>query len=176
MATRTVDSYFDRLSRELSDLPSPQRHELLDELRSHVEEALATTPDPSEADVRNVLEQLGKPADIAEEARLRFEVTRARPTWREWTAVMLLATGTLMMQVFLLLGLLAWLIVVVLTVSSRVWTAKDKAIGVLAFPIAELVIVLGIRVGGHNEIIPIALALFGIPLVCAVYLGYRLRR
>src|SRR2546428_4919455 len=98
MAARTVDSYFDRLNRELSDLPSAQRHELLEEIRNHVEDALATTPHPSEADIRNVLEHLGEPADIAEEARERLGIRRTRQTWREWTAVLLLATGTLMMQ------------------------------------------------------------------------------
>ena len=45
----------------------------------------------------------------------------------------------------------------------------------LAFPIAELVIVLMIRTGTHS-ILPVAMALFGIPLLFAVYLGYRLRR
>ncbi len=175
MGTRTVGSYFDRLDRELSDLPSARRHELLEELRNHVEDALATTSDPSESDVRNVLEQLGEPADIAEEARQRFGITRTRPTWREWTAVMLFATVPLMMQVFLLAAALAWVIMIVLVVTSRVWTARDKTIGVLALPSTEIVILLWLRAEGHAGIVPIALTLFGIPLVCAVYLGYRLR-
>lgn len=175
MAAHTVDAYFDPLKRELSDLPPEQRRDLVEGIRSHVEDALATTPDPSEAEVRNVLEQLGEPAGIAEEARQRFGISRTRPTWREWTAVVLLATGALLMEVYPILGPLAWLVTVVLVVTSTVWTPKDKAVAVLAFPIAELVIVLLIRTGTHS-ILPVAMVLFGIPLLFAVYLGYRLRR
>ena len=175
MAQQTVDDYLDRLNRALSGMPSEQRRELLEEIRNHVEDALAAIPEPSEADVRNVLEQLGAPGEIAEEARRRSGLTASpNPTWRDWTAVLLLATGAVIMQVSVPLGSLAWIVAVLLIVTSRVWTTRDKAIGVLAVPLGEIFVFLWLRIE-PDAFIPIVLAVIGVPLICAVYLGYRLR-
>jgi uncharacterized membrane protein len=72
---RAVDDYLARLERAMSDLPSSRRKELLDEIREHIEAALAELePGASEADVRNALERLGEPEDIAKEARERLGI------------------------------------------------------------------------------------------------------
>src|SRR5437667_30930 len=80
---------------------------------------------------------------------------RRRPSWREWTVVVLLGTGALMMQVYVVLGPLAWIAEVLLVATSQVWTARDKVVAILAFPIAEVAILLLIRASPVG-IVPIA--------------------
>jgi len=63
-----VNDYFDQLDKALLPMPRLRRHQLLDELRAHVEAARAGSPADSEAAVREVLERLGDPEDIAAEA------------------------------------------------------------------------------------------------------------
>jgi uncharacterized membrane protein len=134
MTRQTVKAYLDRLERELVDLPDDRRRELIDEIRAHVDEALASMPDPSEADVRNVLDRLGEPADIAEEARERFDIPRVTPTWREWAAVVLLPFGALLIAVVRVWGVLGWVLGAILLLSSPIWSRRDKILGLLLFP------------------------------------------
>ena len=133
MTRQTVDVYLDRLDKELADLPLDRRRELIDEIRGHIAEALLSVADPTEADVRNVLDRLGDPADIAAEARDRFDVPRVTPTWREWAAVVLLPFGALLgtLSGF---GLLGWVFGAILLLTSGVWSRRDKALGLLLFP------------------------------------------
>lgn len=197
MTRQTVDTYLDRLGRELSDLPVDRRRELIEEIQGHINEALASTPDPGEADVRNVLERLGDPADIAEEARERFGVRRATPTWREWTAVVLLPFGGLLILVLGVLGTLGWILGAIFLLSSRIWTLRDKVIGLLLFPGGLLLpLILLLRVGqqcvssttnGHTVEsctgyslppalgIPLLIILVVTPLVVAAHLASTLR-
>jgi uncharacterized membrane protein len=134
MTRQTVEAYLDRLDKELADLPDDRRRELIDEIRGHIDEALASMPDPSEADVRNVLDRLGEPADIAAEARERSEIPRATPTWREWTAVVLLPFGALLIAVVGIWGVLGWVLGAILLLSSPIWSGRDKMLGLLLFP------------------------------------------
>ena len=59
----------------------------MDEIAGHIAEARAGVEHETEADVRNILEGLGDPADIAEDARERFDVPAAagqyKPGWME---------------------------------------------------------------------------------------------
>ncbi len=198
MLTRqTVETYLDRLARELSDLPVDRRRELIEEIRGHIDEALASTPDPGEADVRNVLERLGDPADIAEEARDRFGVRRASPTWRDRAAVALLPFGGLLVLVLGILGTVGWVLGAIFLLSSRIWSLRDKVIGLLLFPGGLLLpLILLLRVGetcvssttnGHTVGsctgstlppalgIPLLIVLVVTPLVVAAYLASKLR-
>ncbi len=135
MMTRpTVEAYLDRLEKELVDLPDDRRRELIDEIRGHIDEALASMPDPSEADVRNVLDRLGEPADIAAEARERFDITRVTPTWRDWAAVVLLPFGALLIKVIGVWGVLGWVLGAILLLSSPIWSRRDKILGLVLFP------------------------------------------
>jgi uncharacterized membrane protein len=56
------------LEAEVRDLPRSRRQELLAEIHEHIDSALADAPAHGEAKVRNVLNRLGDPSDIAEEA------------------------------------------------------------------------------------------------------------
>ena len=134
MAGQTVDRYFERLERALADLPPERRRELMEEIRDHVDQSLSSHPDPTEAEVRNVLDRLGDPAEIASEARERFGVRRARAARTDWAAVFLLPFGGLLVLVVGTLGALGWVLGAILLLISRVFSPRDKAIGVLLFP------------------------------------------
>lgn len=60
-----VEDYLRRLDAAASALPAHQRNELVSEIRDHLREALRQTPAGDEAAVRNVLERLGPPEEIA---------------------------------------------------------------------------------------------------------------
>jgi hypothetical protein len=66
---RLVDEWLDRVERAAADLPPDQRGELLADLREHIAVARADLSPETEAGVRTILERLGDPAMIAEEAR-----------------------------------------------------------------------------------------------------------
>lgn len=60
-----VDDYLRRLDAAASALPAYQREELVSQIRDHLQEALRQTPAGDKAAVRNVLERLGPPEEIA---------------------------------------------------------------------------------------------------------------
>jgi uncharacterized membrane protein len=128
MATQAVKEYLHDLEAELRDLPRSRRQELLGEIHEHIDSALAEAPAHDEAEVRNVLDRLGEPSDIAEEARHRFGVPRQRSRGLEIAAVILLPIGGLIIPV------IGWFIGVILLWSSRVWTTGEKLAGTLLFP------------------------------------------
>lgn len=67
-AEQIVNDYFEQLGRALLPMSRHRRDQLLDELRSHVESARTGSPVDSEAAVREALERLGDPEEIAAEA------------------------------------------------------------------------------------------------------------
>jgi hypothetical protein len=143
MARGTVDRYLHDLDEELRDLPDARRKELLGEIREHIDSALAEAPPGDEADVRNVLERLGEPADIAEEARQRFGIVRAKPGLRETLALILLPIGGVIVPV------LGWIVGAILLATSNVWTNREKVVGLLLFPGGLLpAVALGLGAGG----------------------------
>ena len=92
-ADRLVDDYLKRLKDELRDLPRAHRRELTDEIAGHIAEARANVPVESEAEIRNLLERLGDPAEIAAEERERLDVRPRRAGWIEILALILLPVG-----------------------------------------------------------------------------------
>ena len=119
-----AEDYLERLERAAAHLPRARRRELVDEIEAHIVEAVG--PDPTEVEVRNVLERLGTPEEIAD-----AEAPRPAPKPRMGTAeratVWLLPLGGFAVGVGWLLGLfLLW--------NSRAWTLRDKLIGTLLIP------------------------------------------
>jgi hypothetical protein len=131
---KLVERYLKHLKVELDDLPRERRREIVDEIAGHIAEARAGLEDETETDVRNILEGLGDPADIAEDARERFEVQPPAPTapyepgWLEVGALVLLLVGGLVVPV------VGWLAGVVLLWLSNAWNVRDKVIGTLFVP------------------------------------------
>jgi hypothetical protein len=60
-----VDDYLRRLDAAASALPAHRRDELVSQIRDHLQEALRQVPAGDKAAVRNVLERLGPPEEIA---------------------------------------------------------------------------------------------------------------
>ncbi|HEV2783144.1 MAG TPA: hypothetical protein VGX25_27495 [Actinophytocola sp.] len=67
---RLVEDYLGAVSWACADLPPERREDLLTDLREHIAAARAVLYQPTEAAVRTILDRLGEPAAIAEEARL----------------------------------------------------------------------------------------------------------
>jgi hypothetical protein len=77
-ATKTdelVADYLHRLETVLRPLPTSRRDQLLSEISEHIDEGLAGAEGQSEASVRELLDRLGDPEDIAD-AALTDEPTR----------------------------------------------------------------------------------------------------
>jgi uncharacterized membrane protein len=202
---KLVERYLKHLEVELDDLPRDRRREIVDEIAGHIAEARAGLEHESEADVRNILEGLGDPADIAEEAHERFEVALPasaqpfKPGWMEVAALVLLLIGGLILPLF------GWVIGVVLLWVSNAWNVRDKIIGTLFVPGGLalpffLLLFAGASEGGEcgpvisdsggTTISPpctdsgdatnyfgiaAAIVLFLIPIMTTAYLAYRLR-
>jgi hypothetical protein len=118
-----VADYLRRLERTARVLPRHQRDELLAEIREHVDAGMR--PGASEADVRNLLDDLGSPEEIVTAARPDGPKVERGP--REVMALIMLVTGLPMF-------LFGWLIGVGLLLWSPLWTARQKLLGVLVFP------------------------------------------
>jgi hypothetical protein len=117
-----ADEYLRRLERAAHRLSRPDRDELLAEIRSHLDAGLP--PGASEGEVRNLLAELGSPEDIV--AAAGPEGLPRRRGAREIFALLLLLTG--------LPPVLGWLVGVALLLWSPLWTARQKALGILVWP------------------------------------------
>jgi uncharacterized membrane protein len=137
-ADSLVRDYLGRLESGLAGIPRAGRREVLDEITAHIAEARAELPEADELGVRNLLDRLGEPAEIAAEARERFGVRRVQTTWREAGALILLP-----------LPLLGWLVGVILLWISDAWSRLDKVIGMLLIPAGALVTIRIWSAGGN---------------------------
>ncbi len=122
-----VQTYLRRLNHELRGLPRAARREVLEEVSGHIEEARADGPVETEADVRNVLDRLGSPEEIASDARERFGVRPRGGGVHEVAAIVLLLFGAFVFGI-------GWIVGLVLLWTSRAWTVWDKLIGSLIPP------------------------------------------
>jgi hypothetical protein len=119
-----IRDYLDDLDRELAGLPRAERREVMEDISAHIGELRADLPTESEANVRELLDRVGEPADIAADARERFGIQPRNRTWVEVTALMLLSIGS-----FTIVG---WFVGVVLLWISEVWRTRDKLLGASA--------------------------------------------
>jgi hypothetical protein len=122
---RAVKRYLNDLERALSDVSPGRRGELLADVRAHIELSRADEPD---VPVEQVLERLGSPADVAEEATDRLGPVRRRPVALDYLAVGLLLIGGLVLPA------VGWFLGLALLLSSPSWTRADKALGALVVP------------------------------------------
>lgn len=68
VAGAILNRYYRRLEQALSLLPAERREQIVEDLRTHVEDALRCEPDRSEMAVLAVLDRLGDPDEVAQEA------------------------------------------------------------------------------------------------------------
>lgn len=77
---RLVEDYLGAVSYACADLPPDRRDDLLADLREHIAAARAVLYQPTEAAIRTILDRLGEPSVIAEEALLGEPGAVRRPT------------------------------------------------------------------------------------------------
>jgi uncharacterized membrane protein len=142
-----LDEYLGALEDELRSLSPSDRAEIILEVREHYEEARRELPDPTEADLRNIVERLGSPAEIAAEAGARLIVGETEvpsqpasvpPTPPRSTS----AAGPL--EIAALICWIVWLPlgILLMALSSR-WSRSIKA-NALAVEVVFLAVLLGV--------------------------------
>jgi hypothetical protein len=103
------------LELELADFPLARRRELVQEISGHIVEARAALESESEADVRNLLDRLGDPADIAAKARgVPVASPSAQPHVARRSSAVDIAALILLLVGGVVLPLVGWLVGVVL--------------------------------------------------------------
>jgi uncharacterized membrane protein len=119
-------AYMTRLHRAARSLPKGARHELLEDIEAHLDEA--TSLEMSEAEVLSVLDRLGEPDEIvAAHLPVRVQSVTSTKGIQEWSAIILLLFGGFIFGV-------GWLLGLVLLWSSRAWTTVDKLVGTFVLP------------------------------------------
>jgi uncharacterized membrane protein len=179
MTTRHIDriaeDYLRRLNDELGVLPVRQRREIMDEIRDHLAERRADMPAETEADLREILDRLGDPHEIADEARRRFGLPDATAGPLEIAVLLVMTAGAIVLP-WLPVGLA---IGVLLLWWSRCWTRRAKYVGgylplgaAIALTAASHLLDSGIGLSALGGLI----AGLVLPLAGAGYLAVRLGR
>ncbi|MGC9973851.1 MAG: hypothetical protein ABSC36_00490 [Gaiellaceae bacterium] len=158
--------YLKRLKKAAAILPRARRKELIEEIESHLREALPVGA--SETEALNVLERLGEPAEIVAEAGTG-QAPAARAGLNEWLAIPLLLVGVSLFVV-------GWFAGVVLLWSSEIWTLRDKLIGTLVLP-GGLAGAPFVFASGSGDLgLALAVPSVVLPVLTAIYLGRRATR
>jgi uncharacterized membrane protein len=126
-ADRLVDDYLEELGNNLAGVPRARRRELLEEISEHIAEARSALETDSEVEVRNLLQRLGDPVEIAAEERARSGVAPRRAGPIEILALIGLLAGGFVF-------LIGWFAGLVLLWVSDAWTTGEKLVGTLIVP------------------------------------------
>ena len=195
-ANQIIGDYASSLEAALAPVAPERRRELVDEVRAHIAEARAELEDETDADLLNIIDRLGAPAETAAaemESPEQPGPARTGPRPLDVAAIVLLV--------------LLWPIGVVLVWFSQSWSPRDKLIGTLVPPggFAGAAIVLPVledisigpvcetvtngsgvvsslcSSGPAGAVIPIGTLVLAFvyvvgPLLTAVYLAVRLQR
>jgi uncharacterized membrane protein len=124
-ADQLVGDYLGRLDSALAGLPKSRREEILDEITNHIAEERSRLHDESDADVRNLLDRVGDPVEVADAARDENDEPRLPLPNRRIGPVEVLA---------LVLTPLFWPAGVILLWLSPAWNLRDRLIGSLLPP------------------------------------------
>ncbi|GAA1681617.1 hypothetical protein GCM10009745_27250 [Kribbella yunnanensis] len=130
-ADRLVAAYLSDLVMAAEPLPEERRTDLIVDVTSHIAEARAAGA-TSDDDIRQMLKQLGDPADIvaaATDGLVLVERPSAQPRLRgrDIATLILLPVG-----VYIFLA--GWVAGVVLLWTSDRWTTREKLLGTLVTP------------------------------------------
>lgn len=168
-AHQVVDGYLARLDQALADLPAGRRTELLDDVRQHIAQARAGLTNETDADLLNILDKLGDPADIAADARDRLGAQPAPPA---------LPPGVLEIAAIVAL-VLVWPAGVALVWLSSAWSQKDKLVATVLIPAAFLGLAILPAAAAPRHWWVLVIFLLVTPVVWsigAIYLAIRLYR
>ena len=115
-----VAAYLRRLEQAAAPLTRSRRTELLAEIREHIDDALFEADATDEVAVRNVLERIGPPEEIASAAGPLAVAPTGSAGKLEVAGLIALA-----------LPFAGWLVGIPLVLLSQAWSRRDKWIGVL---------------------------------------------
>jgi hypothetical protein len=197
-ADQLIDGYLARLQAASANLPKSARHELVEDMRSHIAEARNREPGETDATILNILDRLGDPAAVVAEARERLGIRAPQP----YRPGLLEIAAVILVPFF-------WPVGVILLWMSPAWRWPDKLIGSLVPPGGYLAVffvgaaVATIHSGTGSTCVSVAqataqaiqsscqgsppspletagsvllaLLFYALPLITAGYLGVRLR-
>jgi hypothetical protein len=127
-----VMRYLARLDATASGMPADRRHELIEEITTHIEEAMAAQPPPP-GGVATVLDQLGSPEEIVRAAEAGPPGALPSGSGSPLGAVEIIAILGLLIG-GIILPVVGWLVGVVLLWISPRWKAGDKLLATLVWP------------------------------------------
>lgn len=142
MSTRTdrvVADYLERLDDCLGTLPGATRRQLLEEIAEHIVEARQALDPEDEVGLLAILDALGDPEAIAEEALGAAPITAAPRS--DVVVPWLVLLGGFVFGV-------GWLVGIILLWSSATWRLRDKLLATLVVPGGLLLPVLLLGMGG----------------------------
>jgi hypothetical protein len=142
MSTRTdrvLADYLERLEDCLGSLPGATRRQLLEEIAEHIVEARQALDPEDEVGLLAILDALGDPEAIAEEALGAAPITAA-PRSDRFVPWLVLLGG-------FVFGV-GWLVGIILLWSSATWRLRDKLLATLVVPGGLLFPVLLLGMGG----------------------------
>jgi len=153
-----IRDYLRDLEEVAALLPRQTRSDLVAEIRAHLHEGL-TRGTQSDADIRNLLDELGDPRVIVAAARPEPDepVTSKGPGGREVAAILLVLGGGIVLPI------VGWLIGAALLWWSKAWTPAQKLLGTLVIPGGLLVPVLLLSLTS-----PVQSVALGVPLIIAL--------
>lgn len=121
---RLVEKYIARIHHALRDLPPERRDPIVEDIRDHIRTARSAMDQEDEAQIRQLLDDLGDPEAIRAEAG---PPVMPRSSWADRLAPWLLLFGGFVLIV-------GWLVGVVLLWNSSVWKTRDKVLATLIWP------------------------------------------
>ena len=166
---RLVSDYLDSLGAALAGLPQVGRREVLDEIEAHIQESRIELDPDDEAGVRNVLDRIGEPSELAAEARERFGIKRTETTWREIGALIFLSPAGLIVPV------LGWFAGVILLWASDAWNTREKLFGTV-FPLGVGVLLIPFLVVGYASRVELLITVFFASVLVDGELLWKLRK
>lgn len=137
MTETLVQEYLERLARAADRLPPDRRAELVEEIREHIDSAVAAGEAGSEAELRDLLDRLGDPEEIVAAAADDDPSNPLPPAppgrYRRPGIGLEIAAVALMTLGSLIIGL-GWAAGAILLWTSRRWTTGEKLLGTLVVP------------------------------------------
>jgi hypothetical protein len=124
-----VEEYLRTLRAEAGRLPEDQARELVADIDEHLDVAL--DQDSTEAEVRNVLERLGTPAELVAAAGPPPPTPEARSFASPTGAIICLIAAEILC-LLLPVSVPLWLAGLVMMARAQVWTERQKWLGFVA--------------------------------------------
>ncbi len=170
-AARRIEHYINDLKAAARSLSAARRRELIDDVRSHIQVALAESGRDDAEAVSAVLEALGSPREIVA-ASLAGDAEPAQTDagigGLEIAALVLLLAGAAAAGV-------GWLVGVLLLWTSPRWTRREKLLGTLVLP-GGVVLPIVLAAGLATSSVLVPLLLLAVGLAAPVLTAMRLFR